>query len=111
MLNILGLSVSDSFAGKAIASVDDSSGDDVYFADYFDSGVIGWVSESSIVETNVTDSTATKCYSIEQGLVNAESVECSEEHKLHSINALGFTSYSQNLLFKGKTKSFLPIVD
>ena len=79
---------------------------DIYFADYFDAGSIGWLNSDLLVETSVTNASEMKCYSIENGLLNASSVVCNEKHINNSINSLGFTSYSQALLFAGKTKSF-----
>jgi len=112
ILDILGLPASDSFAGKSFWRERELvSGKNGYFADYFDSGTIGWLSENLLVETSVTDSSSMKCYSLEDGLINAETIECNNKHKLQSINALVFTSYSQNLLFTGKTKSFFQFND
>lgn len=102
VLDILGLPASPSFAGKSFLH----DKQDVTFADYFDAGSIGWLSGRMLVETNVTNPSEIKCYSIDDGLLSAESVECNEMHKKHSIESLVFTSYSQDLLFSGKAKLF-----
>ena len=40
------------------------------------------------------------------GLLNAQSLSCDKQHKAQSIKSLVFTSYSQHLLFSGKTRNF-----
>ncbi|VAW53861.1 hypothetical protein MNBD_GAMMA06-1444 [hydrothermal vent metagenome] len=110
VLDILGLPASSSFAGKSFWNINnktrDKSTDDVYFADYFDSGTIGWLSGNMLVETSVTNPLKLKCYSLEQGLLNAQLLECDKTYKTQSIKSLAFTSYSQHLLFTGKTQIF-----
>jgi len=102
ILDILGLPASRSFAGKSF--LDDKQG--VYIADYFDAGSIGWLNNKTLVETSVTNPSERKCYLIANGLLNADLVECNEMYKKHSMESLVFTSYSQDLLFSGKTKLF-----
>ena len=102
VLDILGLPASRSFTGKSLLSEKQSE----YFADYFDAGSIGWIAGDSLVETSVNKPSEMKCYSMENGLVNAYSVTCDEDYKYRSGQSLVFTSYSQDLLFKGKTKRF-----
>ncbi len=110
VLEMLGLPAAGSFAGKSFLPASGQqmkSNKNVYFADYFDAGTIGWLSKDLMVETNIINPSEIKCYTIARGLLNAELSECNDQHKTQSINALVFTSYSQNLLFSGKTKSFL----
>ncbi len=107
VLDILGLPASPSFAGKSFwpkpASMPE---DNVHFADYFDSGTIGWVSDDVLLETSVINPAEIKCYSIENGLLHALSTACDDRYKIQSINSLVFTSYSQRLLFTGETQIF-----
>jgi phosphoglycerol transferase MdoB-like AlkP superfamily enzyme len=107
VLELLGLPASPSFTGKSLFSENDAT----YFADFFDSGTIGWVEDKSLVETSVVDPSDMKCYSLENGLINAYSVNCDPAYKKSSLHSLVFTSYSQDLLFKGKTKSFYQFED
>lgn len=102
VLDILGLPASRSFTGKSLLS--ETQGE--YFADYFDAGSVGWIVGDSLVETSVNKPLEMKCYSMENGLVNAYPVTCDEDHKYKSMQSLVFTSYSQDLLFEGKTKRF-----
>jgi phosphoglycerol transferase MdoB-like AlkP superfamily enzyme len=102
ILEILGLPASPSFSGKSFWS----NKRDVYFADYFDAGSIGWISDDVLVETRVDDPAITRCYSLENGLLNTVQVGCDDRYKKESLNSLVFTSYSQNLLFKGETEKF-----
>jgi len=107
VLDILGLPASPSFSGKSFWPKSVSMPEDnVHFADYFDSGTIGWVSGDVLVETSVINPAEIKCYSIESGLLHALSTDCDDRYKTQSINALVFTSYSQRLLFTGETRMF-----
>lgn len=107
VLDILGFPASPSFAGKSFWPKPVSMPEDnVHFADYFDSGTIGWVSDDVLVETSIINPAEMKCYSIEDGLLHALSTACDDRYKTQSINALVFTSYSQHLLFSGETRMF-----
>jgi len=107
VLDILGLPATPSFAGKSLLSEKDS----IYFADYFDAGSIGWIEENALVETSITAPSEMKCYSIENSLINAYPVSCDEKYNNNSARSLVFTSYSQAMLFQGKTKMFLEFAD
>jgi len=102
VLELLGQPASRSFTGKSLLSEKDA----IYFADFFDSGTVGWVEDKSLVETSVVDPSDIKCYSLGNGLIDAVSVDCDQAYRKSSLHSLVFTSYSQDLLFKGKTKSF-----
>ncbi len=102
ILEILGLPASPSFSGKSFWS----NKGNVYFADYFDSGSIGWISDDVLVETSVDNPAITRCYLFENGLLHTVQVECDEKYITESLNSLVFTSYSQNLLFKGETEKY-----
>ena len=107
MLDILGLPASPSFAGKSFwPAAKVAQEDTVHFADYFDSGTVGWLHKKQLVETSVANPEEMKCYSIEDGLLQAHATPCDESYKTQSINALVFTSYSQHLLFSGETRLF-----
>ncbi len=107
VLDLLGLPASPSFAGESFLPASESrSADDRHFADYFDAGTIGWLSENRLVETSVANPSEVKCYSLDRGLLNAELQACDEQHKAQSIKSLVFTSHSQHLLFSGETRKF-----
>jgi len=107
ILGILGFAPSPSFAGKSFWS----DRDDVYFADYYDSGNIGWLRGDILVETNIENPAITRCYSLVNGLMNISPVTCSKKYKTESLKSLVFTSYSQNLLFKGQTDEFYGFIN
>ena len=67
VLELLGLPASRSFTGKSLLA----ETQDVYFADYFDAGSVGWITGDSLVETSVNKPSDMKCYSLENGLVDA----------------------------------------
>ena len=102
VLELLGLPASRSFTGKSLIS----ETEDEYFADYFDAGSVGWITGDSLVETSVNKPSDMKCYSLENGLVDAIPVQCDEGHRNRSEQSLVFTAYSQDLLFEGRTKDF-----
>lgn len=111
VLDIIGMPASSSFSGKSFWYGDQQVDQEEFFADYFDSGSVGWLSDDILVETSVKDPSRMKCYSIADNLLNANSVECNEDYKYKSTQSLVFTSYSQNLLFKGRTKNFYEFTD
>ena len=102
LLDIFNLEPSASFAGKSLFGEED----DEYFSEYYSAGSIGWLSGDLMVETNVGLPDSFKCYSLEQGLLKANETECGSRGELLSKQSLAFTAYSQNQLFKGKTKQF-----
>jgi len=63
-----------------------------------------------LVETNVDNPATNRCYSFENNLLHTTRVACSEKHITESLNSLVFTSYSQDLLFKGETENFYRFV-
>lgn len=102
VLDILGLPASPSFAGKSFWR----EREDVYFADYFHAGTLGWITGDAVTETSVTDPAAVKCYAIEGSLEKLRTVACGDEAKQRSRQSLAFTRYSQDLLFDGETEQF-----
>lgn len=111
VLDIIGMPASSSFSGKSFWHDDQQRDQGEYFVDYFDAGSVGWLSGDTLVETSVNDPSVMKCYSIAGGLLSANSVGCNYDYKNNSMKSLVFTSYSQNLLFKGRTKNFYEFAD
>ncbi len=112
ILDILELPSTPSFSGKSFyMSADDVIEDDEYFSEYYDAGSIGWVRGNAIVETNVSQPEAISCYSINAENIAITSVQCDVHDKALSEQSLVFTSYSQELLFKGETKQFYKFLD
>lgn len=107
VLDVLDLPPAKSFTGSSFYSESNNN----YFADYFHSGVVGWITGDLLVETSVTNPSDINCYSLERGLMQADAVTCDAVHKSKSLQSLVFTSYSQDLLFTGKTKSFYQFLD
>jgi len=102
ILDLLNIEPSVSFAGKSLYGAEQ----DEFFAEYYAAGSISWLSEELMVETNVGLSDSLKCYSMQHGLLKAEEMECGERGELLSQRSLAFTAYSQDRLFKGRTKQF-----
>jgi phosphoglycerol transferase MdoB-like AlkP superfamily enzyme len=107
VLDILDLPPSASFSGKSFyVSAENKPANTVFFSDYYDSGSIGWVSGHKIVETNINHPDTMSCYSIDADKMVITSERCNAQSKKLSEQALQFTSYSQDRLFKGETKQF-----
>lgn len=102
VLDLLNIKPSPSFAGKSLYGSDQ----DEYFAEYYSAGSIGWLNGDLMVETNVGLPDKFKCYSLQQGLLKLQAEECGERGSLLSKQSLAFTAYSQDRLFKGKTRQF-----
>ena len=102
IFDLLNIEPSVAFAGKSLYGANS----DEYFAEYFAAGSVSWLSEDLMVETNVGLPDSFKCYSITDGLLKAEKMECGERGERLSKQSLAFTAYSQDNLFKGKTKKF-----
>ena len=111
VLDIVGLPAARSFTGQSFWHNDPSIEPTSYFADYFDSGSIGWISGNMLVETSISKPSEIKCYFIDDGFMAMDEVTCTNEHKSNSIKSLSFTSYSQDLLFDGRTKLFYQFAD
>ena len=102
ILELLNIESSTAFAGKSFFGTQQ----DEYFSEYFSAGSVSWLNEDLMVETNVGFPDSFKCYSIQKGLLQAEVVNCDEHGETLSRQSLAFTAYSQDRLFKGKTKQF-----
>lgn len=102
MLDILNIEPSVSFVGKSLFGPDQ----DEYFSEYYSAGSVAWLNGDLMVETNVGLPDSFKCYSLDQGLLKAGEMECGERGELLSKQSLAFTAYSQDKLFKGKTRQF-----
>lgn len=102
ILDILGLPASTDFSGKSFIG----KAKDIYFADYYDAGMIGWVKDAGLVETSIANPDVQTCYSIERGLLHAKRVECDMHFNENSVQSLVFTKYSQELLFSDQTRKF-----
>ncbi|QOP46117.1 LTA synthase family protein [Sulfurimonas paralvinellae] len=85
------------FSGKSIFS------DKRFFADYYRSGILGWIENKKIVEINLQNSTY-NCYVMK----NFQKVptQCTQEYEKLKKHALSFTYTSQKLLFEDKTNDF-----
>lgn len=102
ILDILNLEPSTSFAGKSWYGPPQ----DEYFAEYYAAGSVSWLSGDLLVETNAGMADSFQCYSLERGLLQAQPAECGERGEMISKQSLAFTAYSQDRLFKGKTRQF-----
>jgi phosphoglycerol transferase MdoB-like AlkP superfamily enzyme len=111
VLEILELPPATSFTGKSFYKSANEDAGDSYFSDYYDSGSIGWIKGLEIVETSVIQPDNIKCYSINALNMKLNSKECDEQSKYLSEESLAFTSYSQELLFKGETEQFFRFLD
>ena len=86
------------FSGKSLLS------DNVFFADYFHNGILGWIENNNLIEIN-SATNKMRCFNL-NGL-KKESVNCSKMHQNMKNHALSFTNVSQALLFSGETDKFM----
>ncbi|MBF0264825.1 MAG: sulfatase-like hydrolase/transferase [Gammaproteobacteria bacterium] len=75
-----------------------------FFSDYYHNGVLGWIEDNKIIEINLANNNV-ECY-IHHDHLKKEVTLCTEEYNALKDNALAFTSYSQSLIFSGKTTEF-----
>ncbi len=85
------------FSGKSLIS------DSKFFADYFHSGVLGWIQKDNCLEINLATN-KNKCYKIVK--FNKKVTSCSDDFREMKKNALGFTFITQKLLFDGNISEF-----
>lgn len=84
-------------SGKSLVS------DNKFFADYYHSGILGWIEDNLLIEYNISLDKKS-CYTIIN--FKKELAKCSPEYNNLLNNLISFTRYSQQLLFNGKTKKF-----
>jgi len=85
------------FTGKSLIS------NKSFYTDYFRNGILGWIENNDIIELNTTTNKLT-CFKLNN--LNKESTSCTNLHEEMKKRALALTIKSQELLFKGKTKTF-----
>ncbi len=85
------------FTGKSLFS------DTLFFADYFDNGLLGWIEDGRGVELNLATGDYT-CW--DYAHISPQLVECSPGDESLRRHALAFTSVTQELLFSGRTLEF-----
>ena len=61
----------------------------------------------SVVGTSITRPEVRRCYTLDNAAQNK--ISCKSKHQNMAKRAMDFTNYSQELLFLGKTKQYLPL--
>jgi phosphoglycerol transferase MdoB-like AlkP superfamily enzyme len=85
------------FSGKSLLR------DELFFADYYHSGTLGWIEDEKSLEINIATESI-KCFKMEG--YNQTPTRCSKEYNLMKQNAMSFTTLSQKLLFSNKLIEF-----
>jgi phosphoglycerol transferase MdoB-like AlkP superfamily enzyme len=85
------------FSGKSIFS------DTHFFADYYHSGILGWIEDKNLVETNLENADY-QCYKWEN--FRKEPRTCTQNDVKLRNHALSFTKVSQKLLFEDRIEDF-----
>ena len=76
-----------------------------YYADYFTGGTLGWIENEKLVEQHINSGKLT-CYNWRDNFNLQQKRLCDAEDQLQAQRGLSFTSYSQNLIFSGKTQDY-----
>ena len=96
---VLGKNINkNGFTGKSLFS------SDIFFADYFKNGILGWIENNKLIEIDIKTNKQ-KCFNLNH--LTKESTSCNKEFNSLKTRALSFTKVSQELLFEGKTKEFI----
>lgn len=107
VLDLMGMEPELTFSGKSFAR--DKPG--VHFADFYDTGNIHWLLDDTMIRSNVAKPGEIRCYDIRHSLLNAKQIQCNSDALAESARSLSFTSWSQGLLFDGKTGDFFSFMD
>ncbi len=89
--------IAPNFTGKSLVSDDD------FFADYFYSGILGWIEKSNLIEINLATNKH-NCFHINN--FDKEKISCDSAYLKLKNKALSFTYITQKLLFDANTTSF-----
>lgn len=73
---------------------------------YFSSGSIGWVKDDIAIEYQLNDPSKIICFEWRKDITYKNQVPCTKDSRKTADFSYAFTWYSQDLLFKGKTKQF-----
>ena len=102
LFEVLGKSVPAQFTGKSLLRDDQAP----YFADYYHSGVLGWIEGNQLLEIPVLNPKAYHCYDYRNDPVQARAISCQSNAPQLLEHALAFTATSQQLLFSGHLDEF-----
>lgn len=75
-------------------------------ADFFTGGIMGWVYDNHLIKLNLITPNKLECQYWEKSLMFSRNVDCTKLDEKIKSRLLAFTSYSQKLLFSGKTRNF-----
>jgi hypothetical protein len=87
------------FTGKTMLASDAPP----YFADYYHSGMLGWIEDDLLVEIPVANTEKISCYQPSSDKLQKNKIACPTTSKQARDRAIAFTSRIQSLLFNGKT--------
>ncbi|MBI5193668.1 MAG: sulfatase-like hydrolase/transferase [Nitrospirae bacterium] len=106
VMDILGISMPSSFAGKSMLRDDEPP----YFAEFFNAGYIGWIEGDLLMVLSVKNPAQHNCYKYRDDTLLKNVIPCGihETDLLH--HAMAFTQRSQTLLFKGHTSDFKSLI-
>lgn len=88
------------FSGQALQQAAHLEGD------YFFSGHLGWTRDERLVEVDMTNPEQMRCFNWRNNVELKVSRPCDKEDEGLRQRVRGFTEYSQQLLFAGKTGEF-----
>ena len=97
VLNIMNLNVPQNFTGKNLLSTNNPP----YFADYYHSGIIGWIEDDLLLEVSISDPTNYSCFNYLTDKLLKNKINCPKGAILQRDHALAFTVKNQNVIFNG----------
>ena len=101
ILDFMGWEQPKSFAGLSLLRHYENR-----FSDYYTSGLLGWIKKDKMIEVDIHNTSQFFCYSRQGSSIQYSETTCSKAYHPLRNEALSFTKYSQDLLFKGKTETF-----
>lgn len=98
IMDILDLTVPINFTGKSLIN----SNNPPYFADYYHSGILGWIEDDLLIEIGVSDPLNISCYNYISDNQQNNKIPCPDNVEAKRNHAISFTHKSQSLLFNGQ---------
>lgn len=97
VLDILNLNKPKHFTGKTLFN----SANPPYFADYYHSGILGWIERDLLIEISVSNPDNVSCYNYISDKLLKNKISCPDNIEKIRNRALAFTVRSQQALFNG----------
>ena len=98
LLDFLGMKIPTEFTGRSLLRPSQRG------VDYYQDGILGWIVGDHRVEVQLNNGSVKSCYQRSQR--NWEKRVCQDFHQDLAHQGVGFTEYTQKLLFSNRVKDF-----